>query len=257
MGLKLSIITINYNNAEGLKETIKSVISQKWDNFEYIIIDGNSTDKSVCIIENYQTSIDYWVSEVDKGIYNAMNKGIVRAKGEYLLFLNSGDLLNGVTALQNFINHPNFKGDIIYGDYKFLYGEKIFPNHLTPLFFIKSSLPHQSTFLRRKVFDELGLYDESYKISSDREFFIRCFLSNKFKFNHVKYSLTIFDLCGLSNLKEYHSLKKQEDETILKKQIGLYYQDYKHYLELEQKLSLLKRSTIKGVLKRIKNRLKI
>ena len=90
---QLSIVTINLNNKIGLEKTIVSVINQKYRNFEFIIIDGNSTDGSVDIIQKYQDKITYWISENDSGIYNAMNKGIANSKGEYILFLNSGDYL--------------------------------------------------------------------------------------------------------------------------------------------------------------------
>ena len=97
--MKFSIITINYNNCEGLRRTIESVVNQTCHDFEYIIIDGGSTDGSVDVIKQYADQIDYWVSEPDKGIYNAMNKGVAVAKGEYCLFLNSGDSLHNNSAL--------------------------------------------------------------------------------------------------------------------------------------------------------------
>ncbi len=250
----LSIITVNYNNHLGLQKTIDSVISQQWKNFEYLIIDGASTDDSLTIIKENEHHIHYWVSEPDTGVFNAMNKGFQQAKGECLLFLNSGDVLNGENALLDFINHPNFKGDIIYGDYQFENGGKIYPDELTPLFFIKSSLPHQSTFFKRSVFEVMGLYNESYKIAADRAFYIKCFLSDKFIFTHIKYPLTIYDLKGLSNAKEFNSLKKVEDEAILKKYYGVYYQDYQKFLQLERELSLVKMSTFKGILKRLKRK---
>jgi glycosyltransferase involved in cell wall biosynthesis len=113
--LKLSIITVNYNNLEGLKKTIESVVSQTWQVFEYIVIDGGSTDGSAAYIEAQSVNIDYWVSEPDNGIYNAMNKGIKAATGEYLLFLNSGDDLTDLKALEN--NQIHLKEeDIIYFD---------------------------------------------------------------------------------------------------------------------------------------------
>ncbi len=103
----LSIITINYNDKFGLERTIKSVQEQTFTNFEHIIIDGGSTDGSKEVIEANKNSFSYWVSEPDKGIYNAMNKGIKEAKGEYLFFLNSGDHLNGQNALDKI--HVSFK----------------------------------------------------------------------------------------------------------------------------------------------------
>ena len=112
---KLTIITINYNNLEGLKRTVESVINQTWQEFEYIIIDGGSSDGSAEYIESQSGNIDYWVSEPDKGIYNAMNKGIVIATGEYLLFLNSGDhLLNNEGLQKAIIEVCNY--DLVFFD---------------------------------------------------------------------------------------------------------------------------------------------
>ena len=96
---QISIITINYNNASGLEKTIRSVVEQTYNEYEYIIIDGASSDKSKEVIQEYQRYIDFWCSEKDSGIYNAMNKGIQKASGEYLLFLNSGDVLNNSAVL--------------------------------------------------------------------------------------------------------------------------------------------------------------
>ena len=90
--MKYSIITINYNNADGLRRTIESVVSQTYADYEYLIIDGGSTDGSVNAIKEYEDKISYWVSEKDGGIYNAMNKGVKVAHGEYLIFMNSGDV---------------------------------------------------------------------------------------------------------------------------------------------------------------------
>ena len=252
----LSIITINYNDAFGLEKTIASVLNQSFQNFEYIIIDGASKDSSVEVIQKNKEKIHYWCSEKDLGIFNAMNKGIKVAKGSYLLFLNSGDVLNGLSALSDFISNPNFGGDIIYGDYKFLDGEKIYPDDLTPLFFMRTSLPHQSTFFKKRVFDVMGVYDEKYKIVSDRAFYIKCFLSNQFVFKHINYPLTIFDLSGISNDDSFRTLKDIEDEQVFKENYGLYYKDYKNMMFLQQELNKVKKETITGILKRIINKLK-
>lgn len=252
----LSIITINYNNDKGLESTIQSVISQTYQDFEYLIIDGGSTDESVAYIENQSSKINYWVSEPDNGIYSAMNKGIAKSNGEYLLFLNSGDSLNGSNALKNFIEHQNFKGDIIYGDYKFEVGEKVYPDSLSPLFFVRTSLPHQSTFFKRQVFDIMGFYDERYKIVADRAFYIKCFLSNQFVFKHINYPLTVFDLSGVSNDSLYKEKQFLENENMFQEYYGLYYEDYKRMLHLQRELNQLKRETISGIFKRIQNRIK-
>jgi glycosyltransferase involved in cell wall biosynthesis len=253
---KISIITINYNNAIGLEKTIQSVILQTYKNFEYLIIDGDSNDGSLEIIQKNKTAIHFSISEPDTGIYNAMNKGIKVAKGDYLLFLNSGDVFNGTTALDDFVSYKDFGGDIVYGDYQFEKGEKIFPDQLTPLFFFRTSLPHQSTFFKREVFDQMGLYEEHYSIVSDRSFYIKCFLSNQFLFKHVPYSLSIYDLSGISNNPEHTKKQAIESERMFQEQYGVFYEDYNKMLLLQSQLNQVKRETISGVLKRIINKFK-
>ena len=112
--MKYSIITINYNNKDGLKKTIESVINQSCKDFEYIIIDGGSTDGSVDVIRQYADRINYWISEPDKGVYNAMNKGVAQAHGEYLNFMNSGDCFSDNSVLEN-IAHSLCSYDIVTG----------------------------------------------------------------------------------------------------------------------------------------------
>lgn len=252
----LSIITINYNNVSGLNKTIQSVIAQEGQSFEYVIIDGASTDESVELIKKHQDKIQYWVSEKDSGIFNAMNKGIKAAKGEYLLFLNSGDQLNGVSALYDFMNHPDFGGDIIYGDYQFENGGKVYPDHLTPLFFIKSSLPHQSTLFHSSVFDKMGVYEEHYKMVSDRAFYIKCFLSNQFVFKHINYPLAIFDLSGVSNNLSNKKEQAVENEKMFQEYYGIFYEDYKKMLVLQSQFNQAKRETLSGILKRLVDKIK-
>lgn len=252
----LSIITINFNNRAGLETTMQSVLSQTFKDFEYIVIDGGSNDGSKQYIESQEKSIQFWVSEPDNGIYNAMNKGIKAANGEYLLFLNSGDFLNGNTSLKDFINHSDFEGDIIYGDYKFENGFKIFPDSLSPLYFVRTSLPHQSTFFKKEVFEKIGFYDEQYKIVSDRDFFIKCFLSNKFIFKHIEYPLTVFDLKGVSNDKSHQEKHLLECDKMLQNHYGIYYDDYKKMLQLQQELNQVRKKTFFGLMKRVKNKIK-
>lgn len=252
----LSIITINYNNSIGLERTIQSVISQTFKYFEFVVIDGASNDGSLEIIQKNKSAIHYSISEADTGIYNAMNKGINASKGDYLLFLNSGDVFNGTTALADFIGHKDFGGDIIYGDYKYEVGEKIFPEKLTPLFFVRTSLPHQSTFFKRLVFDEMGMYEEHYAIVSDRSFYIKCFLSKRFVFKHIPYSLSIYDLSGISNNPEHTEKQAIENEGMFQEHYGVFYQDYKKMLLLQSQLNQAKRETVSGVLKRIIKKIK-
>ncbi len=252
----LSIITINYNDATGLERTMASVLEQSYTDFEYIVIDGDSDDGSVDAVKKHEDKLAYWVSEKDTGIYNAMNKGIAVANGEFLLFLNGGDLLNKTSAVEDFISHPSFRGDIIYGDYKFENGEKIYPDELYPAYFMKTSLPHQSTFFRKNVFEQLGNYDESYRMGGDRDFFIKAYLSNLFDFVHVPYFLTFFNLDGISNHKDQQKYKKEEDERMFKANYGAFYDESKKRLALEQELKKQKEKTAKGIAIRIMQKLK-
>lgn len=252
----LSIITISYNNCVGLEKTIGSVTSQTYKNFEYLVIDGNSNDGSQGVIERNKSVISYAVSENDTGIYNAMNKGIKASKGSYLLFLNSGDVFSGISALEDFITHENFEGDIIYGDYQYEGGKKIFPDQLTPLFFVKTSLPHQSTFFKREVFDKMGLYEEHYSIVSDRAFYIKCFLSDLFIFKHINYPLSIFDLSGVSNDPLHKEKQESENERMFKENYGIYYEDYKNMICLQKELNKARKETVSGIMKRVVNKIK-
>lgn len=175
---KLSIITINLNNSKGLQKTIESVVNQTITDFEYLVIDGGSTDGSVEVIKKYADKIAYWVSEPDKGIYNAMNKGIKVATGEYCLFLNSGDTLYNSDILNETSQYLSGKYDLICGSVHYWLNDKMgikkpFSN-FTMSKLLKKTLPHQGCFIRHKLFLDIGYYDENLKIVSDWEFFVQC-----------------------------------------------------------------------------------
>lgn len=199
--MKLSIITVNLNNRDGLQKTIDSVVSQTFHDFEWIVIDGGSTDGSRELIEQYAERFAYWVSEPDKGIYNAMNKGIKVAKGEYLQFLNSGDCLFNESTLEKCFSY-GFTSDIAYGDL-YLSGEKgletvCYPDALSLRFFYQQTLCHNSIFIRRSVQIE-ELYDERMKLVSDQKFLIIQSFKNK-TFYHINEFVVLYDLSGVSSV---------------------------------------------------------
>ncbi len=195
--MKLSIITINLNNRAGLLKTIESVVSQTFTNFEYIIIDGGSTDGSVELIKEHADKITYWVSEPDKGIYNAMNKGILKATGEYLQFLNSGDWLFSNEILEHIFNATHI-GDVLYGNYINVLGnnrfeEIIVPRKITLSYFYSGGIiNHQSTFFKRYLFQRGHIYDETYKIISDWKYYFSLILRGAI-FEHIDIFIVYFD----------------------------------------------------------------
>lgn len=195
--MKLSIITVNLNNREGLKKTIDSVVAQTFRDFEWIVIDGGSTDGSRELIEQYADHFAYWVSEPDKGIYNAMNKGIKVAKGEYLQFLNSGDWLCDEKVLQKvFDSGPDEQ--IVYGDCLESDGSlHVFPSSLDALYFYRDMLNHQASFIRSSLLEE-G-YDENYKYASDWLFFLQ-----KIVFGNVSYRKVNHVIIGVQPGKSYN-----------------------------------------------------
>ncbi|TDE04576.1 glycosyltransferase family 2 protein [Flavobacterium hiemivividum] len=232
----LSIITINYNNFDGLKKTVESVINQTWNEFEYIVIDGGSTDGSKEYIESQSSKINYWISEKDSGIYNAMNKGIKVANGQYLLFLNSGDDLIDNDILKT-ANSKLVDKELVYFDINVI-GENAFyvkncPDFLSFSYLFKETLPHQSTFIKKELFDRVGYYDESLKIVADWKFFIIALTKKEATYKHVDAVLSNFYLDGLSSTNDF----SQERRVVLELLFTEYLSDYDELFENRKKLS--------------------
>ena len=228
--MKLSIITINYNNSEGLKRTLESVVNQTNKEFEHIVVDGGSSDGSVSVIKSYEELIitnrvnretQYplisWVSEKDKGIYNAMNKGVRKAQGEYVLMLNSGDYLvdehviermtlelDGTDIVQG--NNIEDRNGIVYRNRG--YGKSdIDMNDVLHGHFL-----HQSSFCRRDLFDKYGYFDESYRIVGDTKFFMNCLGLHNATFKYVDIDVANYDCNGVSapQLGQWNEPSKSE-----------------------------------------------
>ena len=201
--MKLSIITINLNNREGLQKTIESVISQTFHDFEWIVIDGGSTDGSAELIKQYADHFTYWVSEPDKGIYNAMNKGIRQAKGEWLQFLNSGDLLYEKTTLQKIFDQE-YSSDVLYGNAKNINKDGSISDYIAPDVLSYSHLyngwpiSHQASFFKRMLF--VGhLYNEHFRIVSDWEYCLNLILRGC-HFEHINRYVVWYDNNGISTM---------------------------------------------------------
>jgi glycosyltransferase involved in cell wall biosynthesis len=228
---KLSIITINYNDKIGLKKTFQSVLNQTFHDYEYIVIDGGSSDGSKELIEEYKDRISYWVSEPDKGIYNAMNKGIQATHSDFIIFMNSGDVFHHDKVLAEVENQLTEEFDIYYGDcYRVTPNASkrwSFPDKLSFSYFYSSSLSHQSTFIRRKLFYDFFLYNEDFKIVSDWEFFIYAICKMNVTYKHLNAVISDFDFTGISSNKKNKKFDKEEREVVFQKHFPLFVEDYK------------------------------
>ena len=278
--MKLSIITINYNNAEGLRKTLASVASQTYAEIEHIIIDGGSTDNSVEVIREYAdnqakgerleakgsenskteipastpytlhhtppTHIVRWISEPDTGIYNAMNKGIRMATGEYIQILNSGDKLFDAHVTQRmseYLEQINSQHEKPIG---ILYGNMIKVNAAGEVVgrsgyteyslrqFYSSTLNHDCAYIRKDLFEEYGLYDENLKIVSDWKWYLQAIGLGRVRPEYVDVDVTIFDDGGISetNLVLRNKERRQVLEELLPPAVLWDYDT--HAFEMEQ-----------------------
>lgn len=238
--MKLSIVTINYNNAEGLRRTLASVSEQTYRDIEHIIIDGGSTDGSVDIIKEYayaNPSKDpflkhtiKWVSEKDNGIYNAMNKGLRKATGAYIEILNSGDVLAAPDVTDRMVREVEKEEypAILYGNMLKSYDGKTIIHRdtcgsgmYTPesfLYFYNGTLNHDCAYIRRDLFNKFGLYNEEMKICSDWEWYVKAIALGGEKPIYTNIDVTIFDMNGVSEShgKNAELIKKERREYLEK-----------------------------------------
>lgn len=210
----LSIITINLNDAAGLRRTAESITAQKSRDFEWIVIDGGSTDGSLDVITEYEHHITRWVSEPDKGIYNAMNKGVRSATGAYLQFLNSGDALVDADVVGDFLaTHPS--ADVIYGRSRIIDSEGreigLSPLPDMPLrlsYFWNHCLNHQAVFFSCRCFERF-MYNEDNKMLSDNELIMQL-LYHGYVFERYDKCIALFNCEGLSSRADMHTLLQSE-----------------------------------------------
>lgn len=263
--MTLTIITINYNNAEGLRKTLASVASQTYADIEHVIIDGGSTDGSVEIIREYARANGthagsptsptcqtnnchqiHWLSEPDKGIYHAMNKGIRMATGEYIEILNSGDILFDANVTQRMIERLEQINAEKEENVGILYGNMIKVNATGKMVgksgyteyslrqFYSSTLNHDCAYIRKDLFDKYGLYDENLKIVSDWKWYLQVIGLGQVKPKYVDIDVTIFDDGGISetNLVLRNTERRKVLEEILPPAVLWDYDT--HAFEMEQ-----------------------
>ena len=222
----LTIITINRNNAAGLEKTMQSVLSQTRTDFEYVVVDGASSDDSVEVIERLAPAFGdrlKWVSEPDKGIYNAMNKGIGMATGEYIEILNSGDSLAEKDVVEKMYSAVEKEGhpSILYGNMLkdfpdgHVHRDKGFAGEeITLLSLYIGTLNHSPAYIRRSLFDMYGPYDESLKIDSDWKWYLQAIVFGEEKPVYADIDVTVFDMTGISETNK--GLAKAEREQVLR-----------------------------------------
>lgn len=216
---KISIITVCFNEKK-IEATCQSIVSQKWHDFEWIVVDGGSTDGTVDILNKYRDHMSVFISEKDSGIYNAMNKGISHARGEYLIFMNGGDYFLDPYVLERVFDDKTRKEDIIYCDALFLKEDgstllREFDDMAIPddNFFINNCFAHQATFIRRSLFRKYGGYNEKHRIVSDWEKWIEFVVVNHASTKHVGLIVAIHNYTGISS--HYTKEHLQEREEVL------------------------------------------
>ena len=208
--MKISIITVSYNSSRTIRETIESVLSQSYPDIEYFVIDGNSTDNTVAIIKEIEPKFEgrmRWLSEPDKGLYDAMNKGIELSTGDIIGFLNSDDVYSSSTVISNVVfSFATSDIDAVFGDLHYFKGRsfdnsvrKYSGGNFKPNMFRWGFMPpHPTFYVRKKVYDTLGVYDTSFDISGDYEIMIRFLWVNKIKYRYLNIDMVGMRLGGAS-----------------------------------------------------------
>lgn len=245
--MNLSIITINYNNLSGLRKTVESVLSQTYDDFEYIIVDGASTDGSQEYLKELQQQRESLhknlqiISEPDTGIYNAMNKGIRMAKGDYCLFLNSGDYLAQADTLQQVFSDFPYGTDIVYGHQWDEVNGKLQEEICIDVPYISfdtlrnAHIPHQSTFIRREALIAAGGYSEKYHIISDWAFVMKGLFKLDYTIARIPQFVSVYDTTGISSVAD-KAPQWKERADFLRREFPLFMPDYERWDRLNKNM---------------------
>lgn len=245
---KISIITINRNNKDGLRKTMQSVLDQDFDDFEYIVVDGASDDGSLDVIQEFEPQFAQkgkapfqYESKPDRGIFHAMNKGIVKANGEYLLFLNSGDYLAAPTVLSDF-SRIGATEDYVSGNVVVtIEGHNEIrknPEKVDFLFLHHQAIHHQATFIKRTAFELYGMYNEGDKIRGDWEHSFRSIVMGGASYKHVELTVSFYDITGISSSGLLKDRSQQEKKIVYLSIMPEYIVDaLEYYKELEESFS--------------------
>lgn len=210
----ISLVTVVYNGENLIGDTLRSAVQQSYSNIELVIIDGGSTDDTVLRAKEYAAHIGTLISEKDKGIYDAMNKGIRAAKGEWIYFLNAGDSFYDVDVLRDIFSNPSDDVDLLYGKVQTV-NEPTGINYINGRavslkdFYHEYPICHQAAFFRKRSFDKIGLYNDTYKLVADSEWFVRFFLA-KGKARFIDRIIAFYDIQGAS----YHKRMLSQRELL-------------------------------------------
>ncbi len=233
-----TIITVCYNEAENIKKTLDSVIRQTFNDYEYIVVDGGSTDGTKDVIKQYESHLTWWCSEPDCGIYNAMNKGVLHATGDYVIFMNSGDWFHDDNVLEN-VYKSGMKAQIIEGHTirtdKMIRQRQVYEDIFEHLF--ADTISHQGTFIKRELLLNHP-YDEKYKIVSDWKFWIETLIIEENTYAFIDLDIAFFDMNGISFTQI--ELRENEREAVYKELFPPYMVNFIHSYNRAYHLALVK-----------------
>ncbi|MEP7108056.1 MAG: glycosyltransferase family 2 protein [Ferruginibacter sp.] len=234
--MKITVITIVKNAGKVLRKTIESVCEQTYQPLEYIIVDGNSKDDSLAVIKSFGEGITKFISEPDKGIYNAMNKGIKMATGDLIIFLNSGDYFVSNDVLLCSLSKMKLENaDIFYG--RIIWNSPATKeltvsdhNYISKTWHLKAdNFPHPATFYKSGLFKTIGLFDESFKIYGDYDWNVKALMQNRVAFQYIPVVTSVFTADGVSNIETLITERNQEWGRIFGKYFipaGLYKKNF-------------------------------
>ena len=212
---KISVVTVCYNAVRDIEKTILSVINQTYPNIEYIIIDGGSKDGTMDIVNRYKDKIDAIVSEPDKGIYDAMNKGIDRATGEWINFMNADDWFNDNDSVLNVFEAVKGNYDVVYGDAKYRYTNGDREVKAVPISRLDYILPfsHQSVFVKTHIMKQRP-FDTSYRLAADYDFFLELYLQER-RFCYVPILVGFVRIDDGNSYRYFYMSKKEVKQSQL------------------------------------------
>lgn len=260
--MKVSVITVCYNDRSGLEKTIKSVLSQRGVELDYIIMDGGSTDGSKDLVDQYRSLVAHAISEKDQGVFDAMNKGLNRAIGEYVIFMNSGDYFLQEDSLAKLTRGAEHYPDFIYGDIYFEYKEGRrkhikFPERLRLSGLFNHFLPHQATLTKRQLLVDRGGYDLRYKFIADSAFIWNAIVNDHSSYQHVDEIISVCEFGGLStDVNRNGDAMQQERLRFYQEKFPMVYEDYLELYELRKFKKAHFVNERPTLLERIKNKLK-